>query len=220
MTTRWVQRQFCVFGPESGAEGHRTPVVPDYRRVPAGQRDAGGRDDQFIDSQIDDVRERIIAYEQKLEGLRAHNGRRPLSQADLLPYEVLQERYRTLLIRRGTQDGRESRRRQIGEQFRSTARVPERPVGPSRLEREPRGHVRRVWPGSGLCRHTRWFEGNARGRRPPERYAALAVIGCLARQTASHYDQRSEWRAACAFRDEGSFKHRPHRQPLPRSRRP
>jgi uncharacterized protein involved in exopolysaccharide biosynthesis len=91
---------------------------------------------QFIDSQIDDLQSRIIAYEKTLEDLRAQNGRRPLSQADLLSYEVLQERYKALLIKR-----EESRmaagieRRQIGDQFRivDPPRLPERPVGPSRL---------------------------------------------------------------------------------------
>jgi uncharacterized protein involved in exopolysaccharide biosynthesis len=91
---------------------------------------------QFLDSQIDDARSRIIAYEKTLEALRAQNSRRPLSQADLLPYEVLKERYKALLIK-----GEEARltatleRRQIGEQFRiiDPPRVPARPLGPSRL---------------------------------------------------------------------------------------
>ncbi len=91
---------------------------------------------KFIRGQIEDVRQRIIEYEKSLEDLRAKNGRRPLSQADLLPYEVLQERYKTLLIM-----AEESRaavnleRRQVGEQFKvvETARKPVRPVGPSRL---------------------------------------------------------------------------------------
>jgi hypothetical protein len=90
----------------------------------------------FIDSQIDDLRGRIIAYEKTLQDLRAQNARRPLSQADLLPYEVLQERYKALLVKR-----EESRiaaileQRFTGEQFQVTgpARLPERPVGPSRL---------------------------------------------------------------------------------------
>ncbi len=90
----------------------------------------------FIDSQIAELRGRIIAYEATLETLRANSAGRPLSQADLLPYEVLQERYKALLV-----SGEESRiaayreRRQVGAQFRiiEAARVPERPVGPSRL---------------------------------------------------------------------------------------
>jgi hypothetical protein len=91
---------------------------------------------RFIDSQIDDLRRRIIAYENTLETLRAQNGRRPLSEADLLPYEVLQERYKALLMKR--EDSRidaNLERRQVGEQFRiiDPPGLPERPVGPSRL---------------------------------------------------------------------------------------
>lgn len=90
---------------------------------------------QFIDSQTQDVRRQIIGYEKTLEMLRAQNGGR-LSQADLRPYEVLQETYKALLTK-----GQESRiaanleRRQIGEQLRivEVPRVPERPVGPSRV---------------------------------------------------------------------------------------
>ncbi len=91
--------------------------------------------DSFIESQIEDVRDRIIAYEQKLKSLRAHSGA-SLSRADLLPYEVLQERYRTLLIQaEESRTAANLERRQIGEQFKlvNAARLPERPVGPSRL---------------------------------------------------------------------------------------
>ena len=91
--------------------------------------------EHFIESQIEEVRERIIAYEQKLKSLRADSGP-SLSQADLLPYEVLQERYRTLLIQaEELRTAANLERRQIGEQFRlvNAARLPERPVGPSRL---------------------------------------------------------------------------------------
>lgn len=91
---------------------------------------------QFIDSQIDDVRRRIIGYEATLEKLRAQNGHRPLSQADLLPYEVLQERYKALLIK--GEDARMAaalERRQVGEQYKvfQAPRLPQQPVGPSRL---------------------------------------------------------------------------------------
>jgi len=90
----------------------------------------------FIDAQIENVRRQIIDREGTLETLRARSGGRRLSQADLLPYEVLQESYRALLTK-----GQESRmaanleRRQIGEQFTvvDPARLPERPVGPSRF---------------------------------------------------------------------------------------
>jgi uncharacterized protein involved in exopolysaccharide biosynthesis len=95
-----------------------------------------GATTQFLDSQIDDARSRIIAYEKTLEALRAQNGRRPLSRADLVPYEVLQEGYKALLIK-----GEQARialsleRRQTGEQFRiiDPPALPVRPFGPSRL---------------------------------------------------------------------------------------
>jgi uncharacterized protein involved in exopolysaccharide biosynthesis len=91
---------------------------------------------RFIAAQIDEMRRRIIAYEKTLAELREQNGGRALSQADLLPYEVLLDSYRSLLVR-----GEQARmtvsaeRRQIGEQFRvvDRARMPERPVGPSRM---------------------------------------------------------------------------------------
>ena len=89
----------------------------------------------FIESQIQDVRGRIVAYEQKLKGLRAEQGP-SLSQADLLPYEVLQARYRTLLTQaEESRSATNLERRMVGETFKlvDAPRVPERPVGPSRL---------------------------------------------------------------------------------------
>lgn len=76
------------------------------------------------------------ALERFLEGLRAQYGPRPPSQADLLPYEVLKDRYKALLNK-----GEEARvaatleRRVMGEQFKvvDPPRLPERPLGPSRL---------------------------------------------------------------------------------------
>jgi uncharacterized protein involved in exopolysaccharide biosynthesis len=89
----------------------------------------------FLDSEIDDVRRQIVDYEAKLDALRArsHGGR--LSQADLLPYDVLQETYKTLLTK--SQESRMAanlEQRQIGEQFKiiDPARLPARPVGPAR----------------------------------------------------------------------------------------
>jgi uncharacterized protein involved in exopolysaccharide biosynthesis len=90
---------------------------------------------QFIDTQIDDVRRRLIAYEQTLEDLRARNSPRSLSQADLLPYEVLQERYKALLIKsEESKIAANVERRQLGDQVRivEAPRLPTRPVGPSR----------------------------------------------------------------------------------------
>jgi hypothetical protein len=88
--------------------------------------------DRIVNAQIDDMRRRIIAYENTLEELRAQDRRRPLSQADLLPYEVLQERYKALLIKR--EDTRTASEF-VGEQFKivDPARLPERPIGPNRL---------------------------------------------------------------------------------------
>jgi uncharacterized protein involved in exopolysaccharide biosynthesis len=91
---------------------------------------------QFIDAQVKDVRRQIIECEATLDALRAHNRGRRLSQADLLPYEVLQETYKALLTK--SQESRIAahlERRQIGEQFKvvDRARLPERPVGPRRI---------------------------------------------------------------------------------------
>jgi uncharacterized protein involved in exopolysaccharide biosynthesis len=91
---------------------------------------------QFIDSQVEDVRRQIIGYEKTLETLRARSGVR-LSQADLLPYEVLQETYKTLLTKRlESKIAFNLERRQIGEQFKvvDAPRLPRRPVGPSRFD--------------------------------------------------------------------------------------
>ena len=92
---------------------------------------------QFLEAQIVELRRRIVSHETTLAGLRAQSGGRPLSQADLVPYEVLLDRYRALLIQ-----SEESKtlgyveRRQMNEQFRivEPARLPERPVGPSRQQ--------------------------------------------------------------------------------------
>ena len=95
------------------------------------ERGMGGR---FLAQEIDDLRGRIVAYEQKLEALRATSGRR-LSQADLLPYAVLQERYRQLLVMaEESKSGDQLQRRRAGDQFKilDAARLPEEPVGPSR----------------------------------------------------------------------------------------
>jgi uncharacterized protein involved in exopolysaccharide biosynthesis len=91
---------------------------------------------QFIDAQIKDVRRQIIDYEATLDGLRAQSRGRRLSQADLLPYEVLQETYKTLLTK--SQESKMAanlERRQIGEQFKiiDPARLPARPSGPRRV---------------------------------------------------------------------------------------
>jgi hypothetical protein len=88
--------------------------------------------DRIIDARIDDMRRRIVAYENTLDELREQEGRKPLSQADLLPFDVLLEKYKALLIKR--EDTRTAAKF-VGEQFKivDPARLPERPVGPSRL---------------------------------------------------------------------------------------
>jgi uncharacterized protein involved in exopolysaccharide biosynthesis len=91
---------------------------------------------QFIDLQIEDMRRRIIDHENRLETLRSQNGRRPLSRADLLPYEVLLEGYKSLLMKsEHARLAQQIERRQIGDQFRilDPPRLPAQPLGPTRL---------------------------------------------------------------------------------------
>ena len=88
---------------------------------------------QSLDAEIEEVRHRLAELERTLETLRANEQR--VLRADLIPFEVLQERYRTLLVRR--EDARSTanvERFAIGDQFRvlEPARLPDRPVGPSR----------------------------------------------------------------------------------------
>jgi uncharacterized protein involved in exopolysaccharide biosynthesis len=90
---------------------------------------------QFLDAQIKSTREQIIEKEAELRRMRARAGAQPISDADLLPYEVLKETYTTLLVKR--QEAMMSanlERRQIGEQFKllDPARLPEKTIGPSR----------------------------------------------------------------------------------------
>ena len=91
---------------------------------------------QFLDARVEDVRDRILACEKKLEQAKAENGGRPPSRALTIEYEVLQETYKTLLTK-----NEESRvasnleQRQISEQFKviDPARLPEQPIGPNRV---------------------------------------------------------------------------------------
>jgi uncharacterized protein involved in exopolysaccharide biosynthesis len=89
---------------------------------------------QFLQAQILEVRRRIVETEAKLRNLRATTSGE-LSQGDLIPYEVLKESYKALLIKElDSRIGANLQRRQIGEQFRvlDPARLPETPVGPSK----------------------------------------------------------------------------------------
>src|SRR5262245_21874102 len=90
----------------------------------------------FLDSEIEALRSQIIDYEARLQTLRAASRGHQLSQADLLPYEVLQETYKALLTK--SQESRMAanlEQRHIGEEFKiiDPARLPQRPVGPRRL---------------------------------------------------------------------------------------
>jgi uncharacterized protein involved in exopolysaccharide biosynthesis len=88
---------------------------------------------EFLEREIEDVRRRIIEYEKTLKSPEAQRGAHPMSQADVIPYVVLQESYRELLAK--AEDARAAtnlERRQIGEQFRilDPARLPEAPEPP------------------------------------------------------------------------------------------
>jgi uncharacterized protein involved in exopolysaccharide biosynthesis len=89
----------------------------------------------FLESQIQDVREQLIAQERMLETLRRESGQ-PLSQAYLMPYETLKDTYKSLLVKQQQATlAANVVRRQFGGQFRilDAARVPERPDGPNRV---------------------------------------------------------------------------------------
>jgi len=89
---------------------------------------------QFLTSQIEDVRRQIVEKEAQLHGLRATTSGE-LSQADVLPYEVLKDNYKALLQKQlDARVGANLERRQIGQQFKivDPARLPEAPVGPSK----------------------------------------------------------------------------------------
>ncbi len=94
--------------------------------------DEGAR--QSLDAGIDDMRLRLTEAERTLDARLTAQGGRVL-RAEMIPFEVLQERYRDLLIRReNARSVANLERRAIGDQFRmlEPAQVPERPLGPSR----------------------------------------------------------------------------------------
>jgi uncharacterized protein involved in exopolysaccharide biosynthesis len=89
---------------------------------------------QFLGSQIDDVRRQLDKTEKELEFSR-RNGGRP-TQSMLLDFEVLQATYRSLsAMAQEAKMAANLERRQIGEQFKviDQARMPEQPVDPGRL---------------------------------------------------------------------------------------
>lgn len=90
---------------------------------------------QFLEAQIEDLRRQIVESETKLRVIRTGAGAQPISDADLLPYEVLKDTYKTLLVKRlEARISANLEQRQIGEQFKllDPARIPERAMGPSR----------------------------------------------------------------------------------------
>jgi uncharacterized protein involved in exopolysaccharide biosynthesis len=90
--------------------------------------------DQFLNAQIEDVRRQIVEKEAQLHRLRATTSGE-LSQSDLIPYEVLKDSYKALLVKQlDARVGPSLRQRLIGDQFRilDPPRLPEAPVGPSK----------------------------------------------------------------------------------------
>jgi uncharacterized protein involved in exopolysaccharide biosynthesis len=88
---------------------------------------------EAAERQIADVRGRLVAQEEALAKSRARTGEP--TQTDVLPYQVLLERYKTLLVQaEELRADIDFERRSIGEQYRIVDRphVPMTPVGPSR----------------------------------------------------------------------------------------
>ena len=90
--------------------------------------------DQFLESQIKDVRQRLVAQEKAIDVARRGNDRAE-TEVLLLENEALRARYKELLA--GSEASRSAaniERREIGEQFRllDAAETPSR-IGPTRL---------------------------------------------------------------------------------------
>ena len=107
---------------------------------------------QFIGSQIDDVRKRLIAYENTLGGLRAKNGRQPLSQADPPPVRSPPGEIQVApRCGRRSQDVSEhaaSHDRRAVQHCRRRTKA--RTAGwPQPFSRQCRRRVRGAWPGTG-----------------------------------------------------------------------
>jgi len=91
---------------------------------------------QFLEGQLEETRRRLTQSQTLLESMRPKLAGRSIPEEFVLYREILQETYRSLL--RKTEEARTAlnlERRQIGEQFRiiDVARLPERPIGPSRV---------------------------------------------------------------------------------------
>jgi uncharacterized protein involved in exopolysaccharide biosynthesis len=88
-----------------------------------------------MDSQVENLRQRLIAQESTLAAGRATSGGQP-RQADLVQYRVLQDMYKDALQKREEARSAASLERiSLGFQFKVTepARLPEHPEGPSKL---------------------------------------------------------------------------------------
>ena len=104
-------------------------VEENFRRAEA----VAAGSNEFFDAEIADVRRRLTEEEEKLNARRA--AKLPVTRADAMLFEVLEERYRGLLAKR--EDVRSTaalERRALGDQYQvvEAARVPDQPVGPSR----------------------------------------------------------------------------------------
>ena len=90
---------------------------------------------QFLEYQIEQKRMELVEFEERASEFR--RGNRPMPRAMQIEQEVLEETYRTFLTKKeDSKVAANLERRQIGEQFKllDPARLPEKPVGPSRIE--------------------------------------------------------------------------------------
>jgi uncharacterized protein involved in exopolysaccharide biosynthesis len=92
---------------------------------------------QFLEAQIEQKRKDLTELEERVQQFKRENGSRPLPRAMQIEQEVLEETYRTFLTKKeDSKVAANLERRQIGEQFKllDPARLPERPIGPSKAE--------------------------------------------------------------------------------------
>lgn len=88
--------------------------------------------ERFLENEIEFVRTELTRAEASLDA----TGRRPATRAERIEVEVLEERYRSLLLRRQNERTNVQRaKRQLGEQLRLTAlpTIPRAPVSPDRV---------------------------------------------------------------------------------------
>ncbi len=92
--------------------------------------------DQFLRGQAEETQERLAESQARLADWNRQAAGRPMPQDLAAQNEVLQEHYRSLLLKlEEATTAVNLERRQIGEQFRiiDGARMPEKPIGPARL---------------------------------------------------------------------------------------